>query len=170
MLSLFAVRSSSTITPSLSRDKIEPACLSPWACAALTDRWASQLIPFIFLGRVVECARTSAAFLRARSRLCPHRGDCSSIPGCSKWSESPSTRSIGFSYFFVYQTVGGGGSSSSALSDPACPNGKSIGRINKSNNQWTPGRTRRLATRNDPLAPTDRVLVGKASGWRLFRS
>lgn len=55
MLSLFAVCSSITITPGLSQGKIEPVCLSLWACAALTDRWASQLIPFIFLGRVVEC-------------------------------------------------------------------------------------------------------------------
>lgn len=34
-----------TITPGLSPDKSKGPALSRWLCAALTDQWASQLIP-----------------------------------------------------------------------------------------------------------------------------
>lgn len=50
-----------TITPSLTPDKSNrPTCL-PWLCAALADRWASQLIPFIFLAGAVDCSLLMSA-------------------------------------------------------------------------------------------------------------
>lgn len=64
-------------TGSVSR-QIEWASLSLWLCAVLTDRWASQLIPsLVFVELWNACCwwtRPSAAFLFARSRLCPAWG------------------------------------------------------------------------------------------------
>lgn len=58
---------------SVSR-QIEWSSSSLWLCAALTDRWASQLIPslvFVELWNVCRWwTRPSAALLFARSRLC----------------------------------------------------------------------------------------------------
>lgn len=77
-----------TITPSLTPDKSNgPTCLL-WLCAALDDRWASQLIPFIFLARAVDCLLLMLApdgcFPAGEIKAVPRRGDCPSIAACSK--------------------------------------------------------------------------------------
>lgn len=77
-----------TITPSLTRDKSNgPTCLL-WLCAAQADRWASQLIPFIFLAGAVGCLLLMLApdswFPAGEIKAVPRRGDCPSIAACSK--------------------------------------------------------------------------------------
>lgn len=77
--------------------------LSPWLRAVLTDRWASQLMPLLFLStRGMFAADVHAC------RLLPSLpdqgfedhplGDGLSIADCSKWSELLSTKSITSSF------------------------------------------------------------------------
>lgn len=75
--------------------------LSPWLRAVLTDRWASQLMPsLVFVELWNVCCwwtRLSPAFSVA-GLWSPSLGKCPSMARCSKWSESPSTKSISFSF------------------------------------------------------------------------
>lgn len=116
-----------TITSGLTQDKSNgPTCLL-WLCAAPANRWASQLIPFIFLGRAVDCF---VADVGARRLL-----SCGRDQGSGPPRGLPVDRRL---FKVIRVTVRGidspllllclpDGRPRSALSDSARLNGKNIG-------------------------------------------
>lgn len=145
-------------TRSVSR-QIEWASLSPWLCAALTDQWASQLIPSLCFCRVVECllpmATPVACFPLCQIKALIRLGTvCRSRAVQSDQSHCPKNRQA----------------SSTAVSLPVRLNGKNIGWINKSNNQWDSWEQRESSREEQPKGATGSGSgSGKASGWRVIK-